>query len=226
MAKYYILSNGQKYKVSMSDVTDYTTMDSLPTEDIIHYTVNLDEGEWEGTISAWIENPSQHTLYLIEQGRCFITVNVRGFHTRSPYRYGIAGEWDPNDPLKINPSWELKAHSSGLGRGAYRFHKQWSICQADNNSYALSVPVQVQDVNNIELPIQYRESWDGRYYDLANTRGYMQMEYNSNQYENPYRNSFYFDIRLALLSSINSNRYYNTRVYQTKSRITRITFER
>lgn len=75
MARYYILSNGQKYKVSMSDITDYTIMDK-PAEDIIHYTVNVSKN----TISAQIINPSQHTLYLISQGRCFLGINKKMTH--------------------------------------------------------------------------------------------------------------------------------------------------
>lgn len=43
MAKYKVLINGQRYKVSMSDVTDYTIKDNNPTEDIIKYRVELNE---------------------------------------------------------------------------------------------------------------------------------------------------------------------------------------
>ena len=212
MAKYYILSNGHKYRVSMSDATDYTMMDNLPTEDIIHYTVNLDEGEREGTISAWIENPSQHTLYLIEQGRCSIAINYKRVKPNSAIGYHCY-YWDSEIRRNI-------AHSSGLGRGRYRFHRHWSL--ASNRA------IKVVDYTNIEIPFTYSNSW-GNVINFLNCNWYL--KWWSEHYQNPELDEFYFDIRLSLLSNQTPQAWmpYDgaelQRTYQSKSKITRLTFQ-
>lgn len=222
MARYTVFINGQRYRISMSDVSDYYYQDESPMEDIIHYEVELEEGEWNGTIYAWIENPSQHTLHLIEQNRCFITLNCRNFKGHGPRGYHMYGKWDPEDPRK-KPEWNDMSHSSGLGRGSYRFHKKWSVCHDNWSLLNSSRMIQVIDPNDIEIPIYFNPSH-------INLAGYRNVRYYSETYKNPYLYSYYFDFRLALLTACqqDTSRWLDTancRVYQTQSKITRLTFE-
>ena len=61
------------YKITMSDGFDYRPKED---KDIIIYTVD----EENQVINARIENPSQHTLYLISQGRCYLGINRKMTH--------------------------------------------------------------------------------------------------------------------------------------------------
>jgi len=232
MARFTTFINGQRYRISMSDVSDYYYQDKSPIEDIIHYEVELQEGEWYGTIHAWIENPSQHTLHLIERNRCYITINCRNFRGHGPRGYHIYREWDPEDPRK-KPEWNDMSHSSGLGRGSYRFHKKWSLCSGQGSLIDNETPILVTDPNDIDIPFHYSMSrtshqW-GVNYEFANVHGYPCLERYSDQYKSPYRNQYHFDFRLALLSSQSPNPAHpwssHMRVYQTKSKITRLAFE-
>ena len=83
--KYKVMINGQAYKISMSDEADYVPKDD---KDVIIYTIDEDNQ----VIHARIENPSQHTLYLINQGRCFVTINCRNFIGHSGVGYHGYGE--------------------------------------------------------------------------------------------------------------------------------------
>lgn len=188
---------------------------NLP-EDVIHYTINLNEGAKEGTITARIENPSQHTLYLIEQGRCFITINCKNFIGHSGIGYH---SYSPENGI---------AHKSGLGRGSYRFHKHWSICTNVGSLLNNYAPIKVTDPTNIEIPIHFQLSQNQ--WDFKNVKGYCALQCHSDKYSEPYRNEFYFDIRLALLTAcqIDTSQWADNsrmRVYQTHSPITRITFK-
>lgn len=65
------------YKDDKCNVNMYT----LP-EDTITYSVNLQDN----TIHARIANPSQHTLYLISQGRCYLWLDTKMTKKWSRYR--------------------------------------------------------------------------------------------------------------------------------------------
>lgn len=227
--KYKVMIDGQPYNVYFSDVNDYYLKDENPSEDIIHYSIELNDGDSQGTIYAHIENPSQHTKYLISQGRCFITINCRNFIGHSGVGYHIARQWDSNDPRKTNPNWWGMSHLSGLGRGSYRFHKKWSLCtQKDSllNSYHI---IKVTDTTDIEIPIHFQLNTPPVYV-FRNVKGFYKVEKFSDNYGEPYLENFYFDIRLALLTLCQRQTNWinesKIRVYQTKSKITRINFYR
>ena len=76
--KYKVMIGDQPYRVAMSDGEFYRIEHD---KDIIIYTVDEDEQ----VIHARIENPSQHTLYLISQGRCFLGINQKMTHKWSFY---------------------------------------------------------------------------------------------------------------------------------------------
>ena len=215
MGKYKILVNGQQYKISMSDVTDYyAAHESGPTEDIIHYSIEIDEDNpHQGTIYAEIENPSQHTLYLIEHDRCYIAINCRNYHGHGPegnHMFGTSHR-------------KVIAHSSGLGRSSYRFHKHWSICGEDGWLSISSELTPVQNYQDIEIPIKFNNSW-------GNVGGYSRLFDWASTYKNPERKTFTFNIRLALLSYQRPREWdwpnhQMMRVYQSKSKVTQIAFK-
>ena len=89
--RYKIVINNKPYKVYFSDVKNYYVKGEKFSEDVIHYTIELNEGDSQGIIYARIENPSQHTRYLISQGRCFITINCRNFIGHSGVGYHTIG---------------------------------------------------------------------------------------------------------------------------------------
>jgi len=191
MAKYKVMIGSQKYTISLSDVTDYEPIDEYPAEDAIKYTVEFDD-DWNGTIYAHIERPSQHTLYLISQDRCYITINCRNFRGHGPVGNHMY-DWSAG-----------QEHTSGRGRGAYYFHKHWSTCLDSSSLLNNDIPIKVTDVDNIEIPFHYQiskhhEQW-GDYYWSTNVHGYSSLEHYSDYYGEPERDSFYFDFRLALLS--------------------------
>lgn len=63
MAKYYVLSNGQKYKVR--DLGYQYVFGENHQEDIVHLKFDKQNGKF----LASIEKPSQHTQYLFNQGK-------------------------------------------------------------------------------------------------------------------------------------------------------------
>ncbi len=203
----------------MSDMSSYQVLDNKPTQDIINYEID----EENQVIRAWIKKPSAHTKYLINQGRCRITINCRNFlgHSGAGYHY--------------YSYWNHISHKSGLGRSSYRFHKNWSLCLFRDSLLDADAPIKVTNVNNIIIPYHFSMKWDSRYhyYGYSNVKGFASIATESYKYENPYKESFYFDIRLALCSDqspqylIDHNycAYWTLRPYQTKTKITRIIFE-
>ena len=63
--KYKVMIGDQPYRVAMCDGEFYKVEYD---KDVIVYTVDMENQ----VINARIENPSQHTLYLINQGRCYL----------------------------------------------------------------------------------------------------------------------------------------------------------
>ena len=165
-----------------------------------------------------------------------MALNVRNFSGHSGRGVHNYQEWDPDDPRKTNPDWNYMSHSSGLGRGSYRFHKRWSLANDYNydQDIALARPYKIYNTDEIEIPIQFKLSYrkiSGKKwgYHLANIKGHYHLEKSADTFGNPNRDSFFYDIRLALVSINDRNTDYcgtTARVYQTKSKITRITFEK
>lgn len=191
--KYKVLINGQLYKVAMSDITDYVVKED---KDVIVYTVDEDNQE----IHARIMNPSQHTLYLIEQGKCFLWLDTKMTKKWSKYR----GTYTCGPCTRTN--WK---------RGLQRiYHPYWAK--------TLTHYAQVTDINNIVLdfPIDdysYHNVWFLNYVadycqDPPRTEYYFDIKPILVSVGNPDR-----DIWVTLP---------NIRSYQTHSRVTRITIQR
>ena len=76
---YKVMIGDQLYKIAMSSGEFYKTEYD---RDVIVYTVDEDEL----VIHARIENPSEHTLYLISQGRCYLWLDTKMTRKWNRYR--------------------------------------------------------------------------------------------------------------------------------------------
>lgn len=135
-------------------------------QDRISFTVDEDNC----TITAKIENPSDHTKYLISQGRCYIAVNCRAGGKRGKI-------YTQNNPRH------------GLGRVGYRFHPYWAV---NNGSFARWV--NVTNVNQ-SVTLTYNPYFDDT--GQGGIRGFarIKMAYDIYQEYTPW-----VDIRLCLLN--------------------------
>lgn len=162
MAQYML--NGHKYKVVMYQP---------PIEDYITYTITWNvNNPNEGTINARINNPSAHTLYLIQTGTCYIGINWLREKRERPSRKG----------RKNNLSTPCRR----------KYHPYWSLCQSiyynylgeNVNGTSLSVNDrnQVTDYDNIQIPIYFDRDTCIRFHNHGGDSAYV------------------FYIRLALMS--------------------------
>ena len=198
--KYKILINGQEYKVSMSDANDYIVAnESEPIEDIIDYWVD----EENLKIHASIRNPSQHTLYLISQGRCYLWLDTR--MTRKIPKYRGTYTYGPGS----RTNWKR-----GLQR---KYHPYWV-----KTDYGYRV--QINDMNNIILPFSTGEGMNLNVY---------QLNYVSDEIQDPIRTEYYLLFKPILVSvGIHFDSEYtpacipNVRSYQTHSKVTKLTIQR
>ena len=198
MARYTVFINGQRYRISMSDVSDYYYQDENPIEDIIHYEVEWEEGDSNGTIYAWIENPSQHTLHLIEQGRCYLCLNKKMTHKWSRYR----------GRNSYGPDYSRFGWQRGLQRQNHPYWKAGTVFVpiTDVENIVLSFPADEWNYSNV----WYLNDVSNYFEDPLRTEYYIEFKpiLVSTGIHEPYQCS------------------PCVRPYQTKTKVTRLTIQR
>lgn len=135
MAQYML--NGHKYKVVMYQP---------PIEDYITYTITWNvNNPNEGTINARINNPSAHTLYLIQRGACYIGINWLKEKTACPYHKGRCYKLSARCRIEYHPFWSLCKRT---------YPRYWED-SFDGTSLSVNGRDQVTDYNNIQIPIYF-----------------------------------------------------------------------